>query len=199
MIAQFKGQKLFLAFYFGIHVAFYLIRLPMCIHHQLNPWKFLIPHILKHLILHSFHLVLVFSIKIHKSTSNKGSRKWVRVWGPIVIRRCYIVWFCLSTYEMKCFHKVAKVPCSMKRKKEQWHKNLKPINHYTHRKARLNLKHINLDSWSNEHTKKTQLKATNLKWQMLQLKANRMQNSKQKDKQDLNDDIWRFTSNFKVL
>jgi hypothetical protein len=33
------------------------------------------------------------------------------------------------------------------------------------------------------------LKATNLKWQVLQLEAKRMQDSKQKDKQDLNDDI----------
>jgi hypothetical protein len=33
----------------------------------------------------------IFSIEIHKSTSNKGSRKWVRVWGPIVTRKCYIV------------------------------------------------------------------------------------------------------------
>jgi len=85
----------------------------------------------------------------------------------------------------------------MKKKKEQWHKNIKPIDdYYTNKKVWLNLKHINLDSWSNEHTKKTQLKATNLKWQVFQLKAKRMQNSKQKDKQDLNDDIWRFISNF---
>jgi hypothetical protein len=34
------------------------------------------------------------------------------------------------------------------KKKEQWHKNLKPIDdYYTHKKAWLNLKHINLDSW----------------------------------------------------
>jgi hypothetical protein len=65
------------------------------------------------------------------------------------------------------------VPISMEKKKEQWHKNLKRIDDETHKKAQLNLKHINFDSWSSVHTK-TQLKATNLKWQVFQLKTKRM-------------------------